>query len=638
MELTLTRSRSRIALAAEIGRGGEGTVFAIQGRSDHVAKIYSAPPDPPKVEKLAAMTAAANVELLKIAAWPLDLLADRVGRTRGFIMPRVSARRDIHELYSPKSRSEAFPAADLAFLVHVAANIARAFSTVHRQGHVVGDVNHGNLLVAPDGTVMFIDCDSFQLRNGNRLFTCDVGVPLFTPPELHGRPFRGLQRTDNHDRFGLGVLLFHLLFMGRHPFAGRYSGATEMPIERAIREYRFAYGPDRALHGMERPPGTIPLETMGATISSLFVSSFGRNTSNAGRPDAAAWVHALEQLKASLRPCSVTASHQFPRHLASCPWCVVEQQTGVRLFGQRVTVPEKREAIDLAALWQLITSAPDPGPDPPLPARRPPPSADLLMRRTIKISRQTIALGIIAAGAVSCAAVGEGGIFLAFVSYGLAYIAWPRPSPQRLAEANRELALAQAAWDSTLARWRREASREAFLARIKELEQARTEFSDLPNERSRRLAKLEGGRETRQRQRYLDRFRIDRATIPKIGSGRTSMLAAYGIETAADIDRWKVLQIPGFGPALTTELLNWRRAHEQNFRFNPSDPTHDADVAAMDRDLAARRQALLDNLRQGPATLRQLSAAIRSARPRLTPLLQQAWTALAIARARRNAL
>lgn len=509
---------------------------------------------------------------------------------------------------------------------------------MHRQGHVVGDVNHGNLLVAPDGTVMFIDCDSFQLRKGTRLFTCDVGVALFTPPELHGRPFRGMQRTENHDRFGLAVLLFHLLFMGRHPFAGRYSGATEMPIERAIREHRFAYGPDRTLHGMERPPGTIPLETMGATISSLFTSSFGRNTSNAGRPDATAWLYALEQLKDSLRPCSVTPSHHFPRHLASCPWCAVEQQTGVRLFGQRVTVPEMREGIDVAALWQLITSAPDPGPDPPLPAHRPPLSADLLMRRTVKVSRQVVALGILAAGAVSCAAVGEGGIFLAFLSYGLAYVAWPRPSRERLSEANRELAAAQAAWDSALARWRREASREAFLARMRELEQARSEFSDLPNERRRRLAKLEAERETRQRQRYLDRFRIDRASIPKIGSGRTSMLAAYGIETAADIDRWKILQIPGFGPALTTELLNWRRAHEQNFRFNPGDPTHDADVAAMDRDLAARRQALLDILRQGPATLRQLSAAIGSARPRLTPLLQQARTALAIARARRNVL
>jgi DNA-binding helix-hairpin-helix protein with protein kinase domain len=34
--------------------------------------------------------------------------------------------------------------------------------------------------------------------------------------------------------------------MGRHPFAGRYLGLGEMPIERAIAECRFAYSRDSA--------------------------------------------------------------------------------------------------------------------------------------------------------------------------------------------------------------------------------------------------------------------------------------------------------------------------------------------------------------------------------------------------------
>ena len=63
--------------------------------------------------------------------------------------------------------------------------------------------------VGADGTVMLIDCDSFQVRDGAEVFTCDVGVPLFTASELHGYGFRGLLRTENHDRFGLAVLLFH---------------------------------------------------------------------------------------------------------------------------------------------------------------------------------------------------------------------------------------------------------------------------------------------------------------------------------------------------------------------------------------------------------------------------------------------
>jgi DNA-binding helix-hairpin-helix protein with protein kinase domain len=144
------------------------------------------------------MTEAASPSLLKIAAWPVDLLSDSQSVVRGFIMPRGVTCRDIHELYSPKSQSEAFSEADFQFLVHVATNIARAFAVVHEHGRVVGDVNHGNLLVGADGTVMLIDCDSFQIGNSASVFTCDVGVPLFTALELHGRTFRGLVRATDY--------------------------------------------------------------------------------------------------------------------------------------------------------------------------------------------------------------------------------------------------------------------------------------------------------------------------------------------------------------------------------------------------------------------------------------------------------
>ena len=126
-------------------------------------------------------------------------------------------------------------------MVRAATNLARAFGQIHAASHVIGDVNHGNALIGKDGTAVLIDCDSIQVRDRSRTFACDVGTPLFTPPELQGKTFRGLHRTENHDRFGLAVLIFHLLFQGRHPFAGVYADG-EMPLERAIAESRFAYG------------------------------------------------------------------------------------------------------------------------------------------------------------------------------------------------------------------------------------------------------------------------------------------------------------------------------------------------------------------------------------------------------------
>lgn len=641
MQLKLTRAKIGVRLSQEIGRGGEGTVFAIEGQRDRVAKIYDNPPDQRKSQKLAVMAEAASPALLRIAAWPMDLLVDATDTVRGFVMPRVIARRDIHELYSPKSRSEAFPEADFRFLIHVGANIARAFEVVHEHGHVLGDVNHGNLLVGPDATVMLIDCDSFQIGTGAYIFTCDVGVPLFTAPELHGRAFRGLVRTTNHDRFGLAVLLFHLLYMGRHPFAGRYSGPGDMPIEKAVAEYRFAYGPDRAAHGMERPPGTVPLETMGTAIAANFARAFGRTGSNGGRTDAKSWITALENLKTGLRACSAASWHQYPGDLRSCPWCAIEAQTAVRLFGQRIIASSPTGTINVGTLWQAITAVRDPGADPALPSDRPwklPADVDL-PNATLKGFRKIVSIGLACCGIVACNALAkDGGLLGALVAYVLAVAVWPRVSPEKRSAAERTYSAANAEWHNALDRWQREASRKAFLEKLKSLERTHTDLLDLPNERRRRLAKLEAQREKQQCHRYLDRFRIYRASIRGVGPGRTSMLASYGIETAADVDRQKIIQIPGFGESLTSELVEWRRLHERNFRFNPNEPIDPQNINVLDRELETHRKSLLMTLNQGPDTLKRLSQEISATRARLMPIMEKTWSSYKTAEARRNVI
>ena len=634
-----THPRVSLRLGRVLGRGGEGEVREIEGRPNQAAKVYSTAPDQRKVRKLQAMAKAACPPLLKIAAWPTGLIEKR-GVVCGFLMSRVAARRDIHELYGPKSWSEAFPEVDFRFLVHTATNIARAFTVVHEHGHVLGDVNQSSVLVSPDGTVLLIDCDLFQI-SAEEVFTCDVGVPLFTPPELQGQDFRGLRRTANHDRFGLAVMLFHLLFMGRHPFAGRYIGPDDMPIERAIAEYRFAYGPDRNAYRMERPPGTISLETMGPTIAAMFTQAFGRAGSTNSRPDAKAWIVALERLKVELRPCDTASWHHYPRALTACPWCEIEARTGARLFGQKITTVGTAGSIDIAKLWKAIAAVPDPGQEPGLPSERTwrVPVGTRLPSGIGKALRKALAVAFGCAGLVACNALAkDGGILLALLSYGLALAVWPRVSSKKLAAANIEVANAKAEWEALVVQWQREASHKEFARKLRELERARDELEQLPAERKHNLAKLEEHRNERQLQRYLDRFRIDRADIRGIGDSRTAMLASYGIETAVDIDGAKIMRIPGFKEVLTTELTRWRRRHEQNFRFNPNEPIDPRDIAAMNRDLEAKKQKLLSTLQQGPAQLRRISQDVTVARPRLMPLLQNTWTVLKLAEARRDAL
>ena len=155
-----------------------------------------------------------------------------------------------------------------------------------------------------------------------------------------------------------------------------------------------------------------------------------------------------------------------------------------------------------------------------------------------------------------------------------------------------------------------------------------TKLADLPNQRAARLLALEAGREASQLLRHLDRFRIVGANITGIGPGRASMLASYGIETAADISRKSIAAIPGFNRMLALELVRWRRDKEARFRFNPNEPVDRRDIQAMDAELAARRKELLAELREGPASLRSLAAQVRVARERLMPLMEDAWSAL----------
>ena len=631
-QLRMANSGTTVALGQEIGRGGEGAVFALQNAPNRVAKLYAREPDGAKIRKLTTMVATTSPALLRIAAWPIDLLEDSHCTVRGFVMPHVTARRDIHELYSPKSRSEAFPEIDFRFLVRVGVNIARAFAVIQAHGHVIGDVNHGSVLVGIDGTVMLIDCDSFQVGHGTNVFPCDVGVPLFTAPELHGRSLRGLIRTSNHDLFGLAVLLFHLLYMGRHPFAGRFLGNGDMPIEKAVSEYRFAYGPDRAANAMERPPGTIALETMGSTVRDLFIRAFERAGSYGGRPAAEKWVDALVQLESSLRVCGRAIWHHYPNELSDCPWCVIETQTGVRLFGQRVFTDPGIGTVDVAALWEAIVIVPAPGPDPVLPSEQAPPR--IISPKAIgNIIRRVIGAALIMSGLVACNSVPRQGVLWAALAYVAAYFVWPRVSSEKKAQAQQAHQNAKGQWDNILNRWKAEAAQSLFSTKIHELEKALAELADLPKKRQQGLARLEAEREQRQLQRYLDRFRIDRADIPGIGPSRKAMLASYGIETAADVERRAIDQIPGFGQKLAGELANWRKGHERNFRFNPSERINIRDIEALNRDLEATRAHLIGILRQGPVQLRQLTTEITNARSRLMPILERCWNELRTAEA-----
>src|SRR5882724_868344 len=286
---TMSRgSGAAVSLGNEIARGGEGRILDVQDHPDLVAKIYHRQIDHEKAAKLSVMVGLKTERLLSLSAWPVDTLHDLVGGpVSGFLMPRITDHKDIHILYGVKSRSSEYPDANWPFLIQAAANVARAFNVIHEHGHVIGDVNHGSIVVSKRATVRLVDCDSFQITTAENQFLCEVGISTHLPPELQGKDLHGIVRTVDHDAFGLAIIIFQLLFMGRHPFSGTPLGNDDIPLEKAIKEHRFAYSKDSAYRQMRQPPASLGLDAVFPQIALMFEQAF---LMDVNRPPAERWI------------------------------------------------------------------------------------------------------------------------------------------------------------------------------------------------------------------------------------------------------------------------------------------------------------------------------------------------------------
>jgi DNA-binding helix-hairpin-helix protein with protein kinase domain len=602
-----------LTLGAHIGGGGEGEVFSLQENPLLFAKIYKNPMLGDYRRKVEAMVALGLAHADAMVAYPNGTLFDAGGAFIGFTMQAITDCYPIHDLFGVGSRKKFFPGSSYPFLVRCATNLARAVAAVHSGPIVIGDINSNGILTKKDALVSLIDADSFQVTINGHVYPCRVGVGTYTPPELQGQRLNLVNREQAHDLFGLGVLIFQILMMGRHPFSGTYEHG-DMAIEKAIAEKRYVYSQGDS-KGMRVPPQAMEISTLPPHIVAAFEAALGADSPLA-RPRATEWVGMLQELEKNLRACPRSVLHHYSITAPHCPWCALESATGTVFFDplpeyDSATGEPKRSRLSEKELAEMSASldavvAPPMGISPsaaaqvkPLPYWTAYPAWLFKMAHTfagaLLVLASAVAIFIAPGLLVLWAITGAMGV--------LGVVAEPI-GLQALKERHKQT---QKDLDRIIAECQYVAGGDSFVSTKQKLILIHGKLKAFDRELDAKLKELETEDNQVQLMAFLQQFAVDGARVAGVGAHSKAALLSSGIATAADITLNSIMAVPGIGSNRAYALLAWRYEKEQDFR-----PTASKNRALMQqqertgREADKKRALLTASLRNGTSVLRTI--------------------------------
>jgi DNA-binding helix-hairpin-helix protein with protein kinase domain len=610
----------KVTLGKRIGQGGEGDVYSLNHSAQLALKLYTLKDLGDREDKIKAMVAAGLSKSVAAIAFPVAIATVENNKFAGFVMPFVAGHKPIHQLYSPAPRKRYFPKADYRFLIRTALNVSKAIEAVHKQNCVIGDVNHSGILISDKATAVLIDADSFQFVHAGKTFLCKVGVPEYTPPELQGKKLSKIVRTPNNDAFALAVLVFQILFMGRHPFAGTYTKG-EMSLETAIAEYRFAYSKQRQTD-MQQPPGTVGLEDLPDGLSKLFEQAFSKAPE---RPSANAWVEGLKEFEKNIRVCNTNSRHFFYRLAPKCPWCRIEEASGVDLFPQNTVSGFKPPDLGNTSIFDQVAAIHLPTLDVPptiIAQFRPSPAS----KPPKQIGKYFGAAGIVAVAILIVAAKSDlWWISGALVIWALAIISSTKGKPvsdflEEIERLDRELSKAVLKW--------RESTHliEAYALKV-DMHNLKAAYASLPKMNVEILDYLRSTRQQRALSDYLDKHFIQHAKITGFGPSKIRLISSYGFDTAGDLKRRSVTSVPGIGPTFKSYLDAWVADIEHRFIYKPTPNEDAADHAIASKEVKRIEDDILreaiDIQRRIFSITGTIQSALKQSSADLTQLIEQ---------------
>jgi hypothetical protein len=189
-----------------VGEGGEARVFRHRKR---VVKLFHQP-NAKRAAKLKAFPQGLPSEIVG----PDALVTDLTGEVRGYAMREVAHSQPFSMLASRRARQNVLSSDAVARHFE---RLAQVLQLLHRRSVIVGDLNDGNVLLAPAGLAV-IDADSLQYG----VFRCEVGHERFLDPRLYGVDLTTAQHfTPATDWYAWAVMLFSSLTFV-HPFGGTH--------------------------------------------------------------------------------------------------------------------------------------------------------------------------------------------------------------------------------------------------------------------------------------------------------------------------------------------------------------------------------------------------------------------------------
>ncbi len=284
----------------KLGEGGEGVVHLVDGDPGAVAKIWHPGKTPQdaeaKIRYLVRNPVTPELGVTWHITWPQHEVRES-GIIVGYTMPTLNPGESwepIVEYYNRRAAQSTGTAQareiQIDDRVRMARNLALGFRAVHDAGYVIGDVNEKNVEVNRQNDIAMVDCDSYGFTDSatGRTFSNNMGRPEFQAPEAQGDY---ANRTQNHDRFGLAVVIFHLL-TGYHPYTVTNQPNYALPGER-INNWLF---PPASASVTAPDPYNDAWDGLTDKQKELFLRCFDKAHEGDPRPTPEEWVEALLEM------------------------------------------------------------------------------------------------------------------------------------------------------------------------------------------------------------------------------------------------------------------------------------------------------------------------------------------------------